>query len=138
MLAASRHLQEEGDQKVALFSLFYGATTIGLYYCSHFRQLLHNIPLCLKNFRIFADGKVPRRSSRGLQEVNLQTPTMPKKTQEPAETEAEELDRLREENKRLAEALRASEWMCHVKDVMIDDAEKAVDIPIRIKSGTKQ
>ena len=63
---------------------------------------------------------------------------MPKKTQEPAETEAEELDRLREENKHLAEALRASEWMCHVKDVMIDEAEKAFGIPIRKKSGTKQ
>ena len=87
---------------------------------------------------IFADGKVPRRSSRGLQEVKLQTPTMPRKTQEPAETEAEELARLREENKRLAEALKASEWMCHAKDVMIDEAEKAFGIPIRKKSGAKQ
>jgi hypothetical protein len=63
---------------------------------------------------------------------------MPKKNQKPVESEAEELARLREENKRLAEALKMSEWMNHAKDVMIDEAEKTFNIPIRKKSGAKQ
>ncbi|WP_198021235.1 hypothetical protein [Prevotella sp. RM4] len=63
---------------------------------------------------------------------------MPKKSQKPVETEAEELARLREENKRLAEALKMAEWMNHAKDVMIDEAEKTFKIPIRKKSGAKQ
>ena len=63
---------------------------------------------------------------------------MSKKIQKPVETEAEELARLREENKRLAEALKMAEWMNHAKDVMIDEAEKAFNIPIRKKSGAKQ
>jgi hypothetical protein len=63
---------------------------------------------------------------------------MSKKSQKAVETEAEELARLREENKRLAEALKMSEWMNHAKDVMIDEAEKTFNIPIRKKSGAKQ
>jgi hypothetical protein len=31
-----------------------------------------------------------------------------------------------------------AEWMNHAKDVMIDEAEKAFNIPIRKKSGAKQ
>ncbi len=54
------------------------------------------------------------------------------------ESEAEELARLREENKRLAEALKMAEWMNHAKDVMIDEAEKMFNIPIRKKAGAKQ
>ena len=64
--------------------------------------------------------------------------SMPKKSQKPVETEAEELARLREENKRLAEALKMAEWMNHAKDVMIDEAEKMFNIPIRKKAGAKQ
>lgn len=56
----------------------------------------------------------------------------------PHETESEELARLREENKRLAEALKMAEWSNHAKDVMIDEAEKTFKIPIRKKSGAKQ
>ena len=56
----------------------------------------------------------------------------------PEESATEELARLREENKRLSEALKLSEWMNHAKDVMIDEAEKTFNIPIRKKSGAKQ
>ena len=63
---------------------------------------------------------------------------MAKEQQKTTETEAEELARLREENKRLSEALKMAEWMNHAKDVMIDEAEKTFNIPIRKKSGAKQ
>jgi hypothetical protein len=61
-----------------------------------------------------------------------------KKVEKPAETPEQELKRLREENKRLEEALKTAEWMNHAKDVMIDLAEKTFNIPIRKKSGAKQ
>ena len=86
----------------------------------------------------FADGKVPDRRSKGTPDVKLNPSSMPKKSQKPVESEAEELARLREENKRLAEALKMAEWMNHAKDVMIDEAEKTFNIPIRKKSGAKQ
>ena len=54
------------------------------------------------------------------------------------ETVSEELERLRKENHRLSEALKMAEWMNHAKDVMIDEAEKTFNIPIRKKSGAKQ
>ena len=63
---------------------------------------------------------------------------MPKKVTNPTETPEQELERLRQENKRLAEALKMAEWMNHAKDVMIDQAEKTFNIPIRKKSGAKQ
>ena len=88
--------------------------------------------------RTFADGKVPGRRSQGTPDVKPNLSSMSKKSQKPVETEAEELARLREENKRLAEALKMSEWMNHAKDVMIDEAEKMFNIPIRKKSGAKQ
>ena len=68
---------------------------------------------------------------------NLST-VLGKDSQKPTETQTEELVRLREENKRLAEALKMSEWMNHAKDVMIDEAEKMFNIPIRKKAGAKQ
>ena len=86
----------------------------------------------------FADGKVPIRRNQGTPEVNPNPSSMSKKSQKPVESEAEELARLREENKRLAEALKMAEWMNHAKDVMIDEAEKTFNIPIRKKSGAKQ
>ena len=86
----------------------------------------------------FADGKVPDRRSQGTPDIKLNPSSMPKKSQKPVESEAEELARLREENKRLAEALKMAEWMNHAKDVMIDEAEKTFKIPIRKKSGAKQ
>ena len=86
----------------------------------------------------FADGKVPIRRNQGTPEVKPNPSSMSKKSQKPVETEAEELARLREENKRLAEALKMAEWMNHAKDVMIDEAEKTFKIPIRKKSGAKQ
>ena len=88
--------------------------------------------------RTFADGKVPDRRSQGTPDVKPNPSIMPKKNQKPVESEAEELARLREENKRLAEALKMAEWMNHAKDVMIDEAEKMFNIPIRKKAGAKQ
>ena len=88
--------------------------------------------------RTFADGKMPDRKSQGTPDVKPNPSIMPKKSQKPVETEAEELARLREENKRLAEALKMAEWMNHAKDVMIDEAEKMFNIPIRKKAGAKQ
>ena len=88
--------------------------------------------------RTFADGKVPIRRTQGPPEVKPNPSSMSKKSQKPVESEAEELARLREENKRLAEALKMSEWMNHAKDVMIDEAEKMFNIPIRKKAGAKQ
>ena len=88
--------------------------------------------------RTFADGKVPERKSQTVSVVELNPPAMPKKKQNVEESAAEELARLREENKRLSEALKMAEWMNHAKDVMIDEAEKAFNIPIRKKSGAKQ
>ena len=87
---------------------------------------------------IFADGKVPERRNHACPDVKPNPSSMSKKSQKPVETEAEELARLREENKRLAEALKMAEWMNHAKDVMIDEAEKTFKIPIRKKSGAKQ
>ena len=87
---------------------------------------------------IFADGKVPDRRNHGIPDVKPNQSIMPKKIQKPVETEAEELARLREENKRLAEALKMAEWINHAKDVMIDEAEKMFNIPIRKKAGAKQ
>ena len=88
--------------------------------------------------RIFADGKVPVGRSKGTADVKPNPPAMPKKKQNVEEIAADELARLREENKRLSEALKMAEWMNHAKDVMIDEAEKAFNIPIRKKSGAKQ
>ncbi|KWW26653.1 MAG: hypothetical protein F083_3206 [bacterium F083] len=86
----------------------------------------------------FADGKVSERKTLGTFEVKPNPPAMPKKKQNVEESAAEELARLREENKRLSEALKMAEWMNHAKDVMIDEAEKTFNIPIRKKSGAKQ
>ena len=88
-------------------------------------------------FRIFADGKVPEGRLKGTPDVKPSPLPMPK-MQKSEESAAEELARLRAENKRLAEALKMAEWMNHAKDVMIDEAEKAFNIPIRKKSGAKQ
>ena len=63
---------------------------------------------------------------------------MSRKRAIPSETPDAELIRLRQENKRLEEALKMAEWMNHAKDVMIDEAEKTFNIPIRKKSGAKQ
>ena len=88
--------------------------------------------------RTFAEGNVPERKSQAVSDVELNPPAMPKKKQNVEESAAEELARLRDENKRLSEALKMAEWMNHAKDVMIDEAEKAFNIPIRKKSGAKQ
>ena len=114
-------------------------------------HLLNHVPVSQlsKNFGIhsvtiwrwintFADGKVSERRSQTVPEVKQDSPVMPKKKQNVEESAADELARLREENKRLSEALKMAEWMNHAKDVMIDEAEKAFNIPIRKKSGAKQ
>ena len=88
--------------------------------------------------RTFAAGRVPEGRSKGTPNVKPNPPAMPKKKQNVEESAAEELARLRAENKRLSEALKMAEWMNHAKDVMIDEAEKAFNIPIRKKSGAKQ
>ena len=86
----------------------------------------------------FADGRVPVNRGKGTADVKLNPSSMSKESQKPVESEADEVSRLREENKRLSEALKMSEWMNHAKDVMIDEAEKMFNIPIRKKSGAKQ
>ena len=87
--------------------------------------------------RTFADGKVLENRSQAVSDVKPNPLPMPK-MQKSEESAAEELARLRAENKRLSEALKMAEWMNHAKDVMIDEAEKAFNIPIRKKSGAKQ
>ncbi len=87
--------------------------------------------------RTFADGKVPEHRAVGTSVVKPNPSVMPKKAKN-QESESEELARLREENRRLSEELKMAEWMNHAKDVMIDEAEKAFNIPIRKKSGAKQ
>lgn len=72
----------------------------------------------------------------GLHRIAKQVSPMSKKQSK--ETINEELDRLRKENQRLSEALKMAEWMNHAKDVMIDEAEKTFNIPIRKKSGAKR
>ena len=114
-------------------------------------HLLNHVPVSQlsKNFGVremtiyrwintFADGKVPERRPKGTPNVTPNPSSMSKRSQKPVETDAEELARLREENKRLAEALKMAEWMNHAKDVMIDEAEKMFNIPIRKKAGAKQ
>ena len=114
-------------------------------------HLLNHVPVSQlsKNFGVsemtiyrwintFADGKVSERTNRAIPDVKSNPSSMSKKIQKPVESEAEELARLREENKRLAEALKMAEWMNHAKDVMIDEAEKMFNIPIRKKAGAKQ
>ena len=86
----------------------------------------------------FAARRVPNRRRSGTPDVKPNPSSMSKKSEKPVESEAEELARLREENKRLAEALKMAEWMNHAKDVMIDEAEKMFNIPIRKKAGAKQ
>ena len=114
-------------------------------------HMLNHVPISQlsKNFGVsgmtiyrwistFADGKVPDGRSKGTTDVKPNPLPMPKKKQNVEESAAEELARLREENKRLSEALKLSEWMNHAKDVMIDEAEKMFNIPIRKKAGAKQ
>ena len=88
--------------------------------------------------RTFASGNVPAGSSNGVPNVKPDPSIMPRKNHEAVESASEELARLREENKRLSEALRMAEWMNHAKDVMIEEAEKMFNIPIRKKAGAKQ
>ena len=97
-----------------------------------------NIKSIYRWISIFADGKVPERRDQAFPDIKPNPSSMSKRSQKPLETEAEELARLREENKRLAEALKMAEWMNHAKDVMIDEAEKMFNIPIRKKAGAKQ
>ena len=85
----------------------------------------------------FADGRVPNGRSKVTADVKQNPLPMPKELK-PEESAAEELARLRDENKRLSEALKMAEWMNHAKDVMIDEAENTFNIPIRKKSGAKQ
>ena len=85
----------------------------------------------------FADGRVPNGRSKVTADVKQNPLPMPKELK-PEESTADELARLRAENKRLSEALKMAEWMNHAKDVMIDEAEKTFNIPIRKKSGAKQ
>lgn len=66
-------------------------------------------------------------------------PVMAKKTPEtPDQSSSEELARLRSENQRLRDQLQMKEWMVHAQDVMIEEAEKTFNIPIRKKSGAKR
>ena len=87
---------------------------------------------------IFASGRLISESGNEISNVKRNPNSMPRKKENPAETPEQELARLREENKKLQEALKMAEWSNHAKDVMIDLAEKTFNIPIRKKSGAKQ
>ena len=86
----------------------------------------------------FSDSKSSIKTTRISKEENQDSNLMPQKKVNPVETPDQELVRLREENKKLQEALKMAEWSNHAKDVMIDIAEKTFNIPIRKKSGAKQ
>lgn len=79
----------------------------------------------------FSDSKSSIKTTRISKEVNQDSNLMPQKKVNPVETPDQELVRLREENKKLQEALKMAEWSNHAKDVMIDIAEKTFNIPIR-------
>ena len=77
-------------------------------------HLLNHVPVSQlsKNFGIhsvtiwrwintFADGKVPEKKSQAISDVKPNPPAMPKKKQNVEESAADELARLRAENKRL-------------------------------------
>ena len=85
--------------------------------------------------RNFASGNASLSPYRLRPKVKQVSPMSKKQSKE---TVSEELDRLRKENLRLSEALKMAEWMNHAKDVMIDEAEKTFNIPIRKKSGAKR
>jgi len=89
---------------------------------------------------IFAEGNgtFSKLSKPRSANVEPKTMPMPRHQEKPVETPEQELARLREENKKLQEALKMAEWSNHAKDVMIDLAEKTFNIPIRKKSGAKQ
>ncbi len=106
------------------------------------RVICEKFGICKKTFynwlSIFASEKERQMKRRsGSINKSLHNP-MPKKKVNPTESPEEELVRLREENKKLQEALKMAEWSNHAKDVMIDLAEKTFNIPIRKKSGAKQ
>ena len=97
----------------------------------------YTIYVWLRKFAAQTENPLPVSVASDVRTDSNPTP-MSKKKQESKESPEEELARLREENKRLQEALKMSEWMNHAKDVMIDQAEKTFNIPIRKKSGAKQ
>ena len=91
-----------------------------------------------KWIRTFASGKAVEQDRIPIPSIEEKSLAMARKKEKSVENIALEVVRLKEENKRLSEALRMSEWMNHAKDVMIDEAEKTFNIPIRKKSGAKQ
>ena len=94
--------------------------------------------LIYKWIHIFASGKLKSPSVDTISDVKHNSFPMAQKKSDPEENPEQELARLREENKKLQEALKMAEWSNHAKDVMIDLAEKTFNIPIRKKSGAKQ
>lgn len=86
----------------------------------------------------FANEDLSTEEAISPKEVILNSNPMPGKKENVFETPEQELARLREENKKLQEALKMAEWSNHAKDVMIDLAEQTFNIPIRKKSGAKQ
>ena len=110
-------------------------------HCS-IKFICEKFDICRKTFynwlSIFASEK-ERQMKRRSGSINKLIPNpMPQKKGNPTESPEEELARLREENKKLQEALKMAEWSNHAKDVMIDLAEKTFNIAIRKKSGAKQ
>lgn len=106
------------------------------------RLICEKFGICKKTFynwfSIFASEKERQMKRRSVSINKLFPDPMPQKNENPAESPEEELVRLREENKKLQEALKMAEWSNHAKDVMIDLAEKTFNIPIRKKAGVKQ
>lgn len=133
LLYRRRHLTEEEKRQVVTDYLSKSCTVEQL--CKRYGVGRTALYKWISNFA--AVGRSSRKVRTAARRKQNPLP-MAKKQQKTTETEAEELARLREENKRLSEALKMAEWMNHAKDVMIDEAEKTFNIPIRKKSGAKQ
>ena len=133
LLSRKRHLTEEEKRRVVedYLSKRYSMEQI----CEKFGVARSSVYKWISNFATVGHCKRKVRTAAQRKQNPL---SMAKKQQKTTETEAEELARLREENRRLSEALKMAEWMNHAKDVMIDEAEKTFNIPIRKKSGAKQ
>ena len=139
-------------QRLALNHRFYcGRKTLDEKQMIVKRHLLNHVPITQLSeefgvdrvtiyrwINTFAAGKKLPSTVRIPSGINTKSSAMPRKKKFVEESAADELARLREENKRLAEALKMAEWMNHAKDVMIDEAEKMFNIPIRKKAGAKQ
>ena len=133
LMSRKRHLTEEEKRQIVTDYLSRSCTVEQL--CKRYGVGHSSVYKWISNFATVGHCQRKVRTAARCKQNPL---PMAKKQQKTTETDAEELARLREENRRLSEALKMAEWMNHAKDVMIDEAEKTFNIPIRKKSGAKQ